>query len=185
MNKWKALLHEFAVRPARACPPMFSSAISACHSSGGAQLAIDTTFVSPIRGEGEPRHLCADHDGAALAQARRRKQRTNPELGGQGRARLVVLAAEVGGRWSEETRSFVSQLAKAKARSAPRVLAGRTRQAWQHRWASLGVRKCPRVRSLSSLDRRPATSAGHHRMPPLAAFVVLRGSCWRVRLSRL
>ena len=35
-------------------------------------------------------------------------------LGGQGRARLVVLAAEVGGRWSEEARAFVSQLAKAK-----------------------------------------------------------------------
>ena len=67
--------------------------------------------------------------------ARQRKQRTYPELSGtQGRARLVVMAAEVGGRWSNEARAFVSQLAKAKARVAPRVLAGRARQAWQHRW---------------------------------------------------
>ena len=48
---------------------------------GGAQLAIDTTLVSPIRADGLPRQ-CADVDGAALAQARRRKQRTYPELDG-------------------------------------------------------------------------------------------------------
>ena len=78
--------------------------------------AIDTTLVSPIRGT-------ASH--APLAQARPRKQRTSPEFGGHGRARLVVLAAEVGERWSEEARDFVSQLAKSKARSVPRVLAGR------------------------------------------------------------
>ena len=36
-----------------------------------------------------------------LQEARRRKERTYPELNGAGgRARLVVLAAEVGGRWS-------------------------------------------------------------------------------------
>ena len=46
-------------------------------------------------------------------------QMGNPEVR-QGRARLVVLAAEVGGRWSEEARSFVSQLASAKeSKSAP------------------------------------------------------------------
>ena len=42
----------------------------------------------------------------------------------------MVLAADVGGRWSEEARMFVSQLAKAKARTAPHVLAGRVRQAY-------------------------------------------------------
>ena len=58
-------------------------------------------------------------DGVALAAARRNKAITYPELsGGDGRARLVVLAAEVGGRWSEEVRKFLGALATAKARSA-------------------------------------------------------------------
>ena len=56
----------------------------------------------------------ADLDGAALHQARRRKATTHPELAHPrgGRARLVVLGCEVGRRWSEEARYFVSQLAR-------------------------------------------------------------------------
>ena len=70
----------------------------------GAQLAIDTTMVSPLHRDGSARRRAADVDGAALEAARRRKERTYPELAGDGgRARLVVLAAEVGGRWSTET----------------------------------------------------------------------------------
>ena len=42
-------------------------------------------------------------------QARRRKERTYLELPGEGsRARLVLLAAEVGGQWSDETAEFLS-----------------------------------------------------------------------------
>ena len=56
---------------------------------------------------------CVREDGVALAAARRRKERTYPELTGQfGRARLVVLAGEVGGRWSDETQAFLRQLAR-------------------------------------------------------------------------
>ena len=66
---------------------------------GGAQLAIETTLFSSVQADGKPRPQCARVDSAALSEARRRKQRTYPELSGtQGRARLVVLAAEVGGR---------------------------------------------------------------------------------------
>ena len=61
---------------------------------GGAQLAIDTTLVSSVQADGRPRPQCARVDGAALSEARRRKQRTYPELSGtQGRARLVVWEA--------------------------------------------------------------------------------------------
>ena len=64
----------------------------------GAQLAIDTTLVSPLHSDGTAIRRAAAHDGAALEAARRRKERVYPELsGGGGRARLVVLAAEVGG----------------------------------------------------------------------------------------
>ena len=83
----------------------------------GAQLAIDTTLVSPLRRDGTARARAANHDGAALEDARRRKEATYPELSGEGgRARLVVLAAEVGGgRWSVETAQFLTALAKARA----------------------------------------------------------------------
>ena len=46
----------------------------------GAQLAIDTTLVSPLRGDGSARPRVADHNGAALEAARRRKEATYPEL---------------------------------------------------------------------------------------------------------
>ena len=80
----------------------------------GAQLGVDTTLVSVLRRDGTPHPRCANEDGAALAAARRRKAARYPELAGQhGRARLVVLASEVGGRWSEECRQFLCLLAKA------------------------------------------------------------------------
>ena len=53
--------------------------------------------------------------------ARRKKETTYPELAlrAEGRARLVVLAAEVGGRWSNETSQFLRGLAKARAETVP------------------------------------------------------------------
>ena len=85
---------------------------------GGVQLAVDTTLVSALKGDGEPSRGAADRDGVALAEARRTKERTCSELVGPGsRARLVVLALEVGGRWSEEAKIFVRLLARARARN--------------------------------------------------------------------
>ena len=77
---------------------------------GGAQLAVDTTLVSPVQVNGHPRRHCAEEDGAALQQARQRKPLTYPNLSGAfGRAQLVVLAAkwEVVGRM-KPTLSFAS-----------------------------------------------------------------------------
>ena len=71
-----------------------------CHSSHGAQLAIDTTIVSPLRADGTPRP--GSHCGPKI------ENEDVPELTGEvGRARLVVLATEVGGCWSEETQVFL------------------------------------------------------------------------------
>ena len=65
----------------------------------GTQMAVDTTLVSVLRRDGTPHPRCANEDGAALEAARRRKEARYPELAGQhGRAMLVVLASEVGGR---------------------------------------------------------------------------------------
>ena len=70
----------------------------------------------------------ADTDGAVVFRTRRRKERRYPELVGPGsRARLVALAIEVGGTWSLETRTFVAQLAKSKARREPRPPAEESR----------------------------------------------------------
>ena len=84
---------------------------------GGAQLAVDTTLVCALRSDGRPTTRAAVEDGAKVTRARRRKETTFPELVGRhARARLVVLGVEVGGRFSTETESFLSQLARAKAR---------------------------------------------------------------------
>ena len=121
----------------------------------GAQLAVDATMVSPVRGDGTARRRCAEHDGAALEQARRNKETTYPELCQvRGRARLVVLGCEVGGRWSEEARQFVSLLAKAKARREPPQLRQSARYAWFRRWSTLLSCSAARSFGLSLLEQR-------------------------------
>ena len=80
---------------------------------GGQQLAVDTTLVSPLSGQGQPVRRGGRVAGAALAVARRRKERAYPELVRAHRCRLVVLAVEVGGRWSDEAASFIRSLARA------------------------------------------------------------------------
>ena len=92
----------------------------------GAQLAIDTTLVSPLHRDGTARRGAADRNGVALDAARRKKERAYPELSGdEGRARLVVLAAEVGGRWSNETAHFFNALAEARSQSHSSCKGGR------------------------------------------------------------
>ena len=49
----------------------------------GAQLALDATMVSPLRSDGTPHRRAAEEDGAVLHTARRRKERTYPELSGR------------------------------------------------------------------------------------------------------
>ena len=121
----------------------------------GAQLAIDTTLVSPLRADGEPHRRCANEGGVALVAARRRKTRTHPELSGErGRAKLVVLAGEIGGRFSEEAHSFLRTLARAKVRSIPEPLRSRARQSWMHRWGSMLPCAVAHAFASSLLDRR-------------------------------
>ena len=113
-------------------------------------------WVSPLHREGIARRRAADVDGAALEAARRRKERTYRELSGDGGwARLVVLAAEVGGRRSTETTQFLSALVKARALSVPQALQGRVEAAWIRRWSAILASSAARAFSLSLLDQRP------------------------------
>jgi len=86
---------------------------------GGAQLAVDTTLLSPLTRAGEPRRRAGRFAGAALTDARKAKERAYPELLHNCRCRLVVLGIEVGGRWSEEAASFIINLARTKTRDTP------------------------------------------------------------------
>ena len=81
----------------------------------GAQLAIDTTMVSPLRRDGTTRRGAGRRPGVALEQARRTKE----------------------GRWSDETAQFLRCLAKAKAETAPVLIKNRVKAAWLRRWSSI------------------------------------------------
>ena len=92
---------------------------------GGCQLALDATVVSTLHGDGTHRRKADVEDGVALKEARRSKEATYPELcRGDGGARLVVIAGEVGGRWSQETKDFLWCLACEKSKASQRLLQG-------------------------------------------------------------
>ena len=99
-------------------------------------------------------------DGASLETARRRKERRYPVLSGQfGRARLVVLACEVGCRWSDETRDFLRHLAKAKVRGEPFPVQRRAEAAWILRWRVLMACSAAKAFALSFLEARSCVSS--------------------------
>ena len=86
----------------RARPLHRSLSLLACRSFD-AQLAVDTTLVSALHCDGTSNRGAGKRDGVALVAARRGKKCTNTELTAPGcRARLVMLAAEVGGVSNEE-----------------------------------------------------------------------------------
>ena len=118
---------------------------------GGAQLAVDTTLACAWRSDGQPTTRAAVEDGARVTRARRRKEATYPELVGRHAwARLVVLGVEVGGRFSLETQSFLTQLARAEARGENYILRRRVEQAWRLRRFPLGLHSSARSRCLTS-----------------------------------
>ena len=177
---WRTWQHESAKKQAEGSERMSSFAISICPCSttwmngdsksslmacpcSGAQLAIDTTLVCPLTREGVAKPRCATENGASLvrARARTRKERRYPELAGaEGRARLVVLGGEVGGRFSDETAHFLRSLASAKVRGMPELLKGRAHAALMRRWSSMLGCTAARSYALSLLDRVPAGAEG-------------------------
>ena len=122
---------------------------------GGAQLAVDTTMVGAVHTDGTAIRGASNADGVAVVAARRRKERTFPELvGPRARARLVVLGVEVGGRLSTETQSFLSRLAKAKANGEVPLMCRTAEQAWRLRWRSLLSCTAARAVATSMLELR-------------------------------
>ena len=91
----------------------------------GAQLALDTTLVSPVCSNGEPRGRSAVEDGAALSSARQRKARICPELCAQSRSPGCSHCRDRRPLVRRGTVSCPSW--PAKARSVPHILHGRAR----------------------------------------------------------
>ena len=121
----------------------------------GAQLAIDTTIVCPVRRDGTPHARTPTKDGISLEKARVRKEKRYPELNGiGGRARLVVFAMETGGRWSEEAWKFVHLLSKARARSDPKLLQKEAAIGWAKRWQGLLAVSAQRAIAESLLEEK-------------------------------
>ena len=135
---------------------------------GGAQLAIDVTLVSPVNRDGAPHPNAADQDGVQLMVARERKERKYRELLDSRRCRLVVVAMEVGGRWSEEAIRFIRCLAKAKARACPAVLRKSAQLAYANRWMGLLAVAAQRAFAATLLELPVEETAADGDAPPLA-----------------
>ena len=141
----------------------------------GAQLAVDTTLVSPVRRNGQPHPRAASEDGRQLAVARQRKEQKYHELLASRRCRLVVVALEVGGRWSEEALQFVRQLAKAKARAAPALIRASVRAAYLHRWTGSMAVAAQRAFAATLLELPVDDVEGVDGEPPALGDVLLDG----------
>ena len=72
-----------------------------------------------------------------IVAARRRKVARYPELTRGEPQRLVVLAAEVGGRWSDECQQFLRTLLRLRVQRAPPPLRAAAAQGWARRWWSV------------------------------------------------
>ena len=110
-------------------------------------------MVAPLKRNGTPQPGSVDVDGAALVRAQRRKEPVYPELTGRhGRARLVVLACETGGRWSSGTQCFLRQAAQAKTRPEPPPLRTSAKLAWLLKWNTILTCSGARALALSLLE---------------------------------
>ena len=144
--------------------------------------------LSPLHCDGTARRHTAHVDGAVLEVVRRKKEATYAELVAlRARARLVVWAGEVNGRWSEETRAFLSLLAKAKARSETPVMWRRVEQAWRTRWGAMLACTAARAFAASLLNLRLGGGADGEvpKRGPLRGFERVTGSrCFVVNFAR-
>ena len=85
--------------------PLEKAADQVCREAGARMISNVCVQDMDLAGE-----RWQAHNGAALQYIRRRKTITYPELIGEGgRARLLVLAVEVGGRFSQGAASFVTR----------------------------------------------------------------------------
>jgi len=104
----------------------------------GVPLLCDATQVSPISRNGIPHPKTCTTPGVSLDKAGNSKNKKYREAAERrGDVKLVTLACEVGGRWSEACVDWVRRLAQYKADQQPMHLRRATQYAWSARWWSL------------------------------------------------
>ena len=105
-----------------------------CH---GLPLVCDASLVSPLKANGVARPRAAHEPGVAIADIEDVKATTYPELVSSNRCKFLVLAGEVGGRWSATTCRLIRDLASAKSQEAAPRLRKSAAFAWENRWWSM------------------------------------------------
>ena len=141
----------------------------------GVPLAVDATLVSPLRADGRPCPRAAEADGVAIQRGERAKRATYPELVQSDVVRLVTVACEVGGRFSEASAAIVRQLAAARARECAPPLRSAARAAWALRWTRLLSVTAQDCLAATLVDDVPADLDGTDGTPPLDVGVWLDG----------
>ena len=69
--------------------------------------------------------------------------------------KFLILAGEVGGRWSDTTCQLLRDLAKEKSQSAPPRLRGSTAFAWENRWWGMLSVAAQNVLAATLIDDAP------------------------------
>ena len=105
-----------------------------CH---GLPFVCDASLVSPLKANGVARPRAAHEPGVAIADIEEVKATTYPELVTSNRCKFLVLAGEVGGRWSATTCRLIRDLASAKSQEAAPRLRKSAAFAWENRWWSM------------------------------------------------
>ena len=103
----------------------------------GIPAAVDATLSSPLHADGQAWAKADVEGGVAIARAEASKGKTYPELVDSPVVRLVTLACETGGRWSQQCANIVALLAAFRARAAPRHLQLSARIGFESRWWAL------------------------------------------------
>ena len=100
------------------------------------RVTVDVTLRCALEANREAHPNAAAEDGAMCSRAGADKERKYAELLTGDRCRLVVVALEIGGRWSNEAIQFIDDLAAARAREAPPVMRRSAFLAWKRRWSA-------------------------------------------------
>ena len=103
----------------------------------GIPSAVDVTMISPLHADGTPWRRAAERPGSSFARAYRSKRQTYRELVHSNVLRLIVVAAEIGGRLNKEAHELLRATAAARAESEPRALRKQAARAWLARWETM------------------------------------------------
>ena len=136
---------------------------------GGAHLAIDSTIVSVLRGDGSARRGASVEDGVALTEGRSTSTQSRW---------VFAIGHHTTGSCARQ-KLLVSQFARAKARQEPWLLRCLAEQAWRMRWGSLIACAVARAVALSLLELPRRARMGTLQHCTTSWSLVFSTSGWR------